>query len=699
MILSWYLRTILNQSLIKKQIQMMNKKLSNPKNKRKAVFLLSIFLLVLSMAGQVKANESLPNVKVNYKSEFYDIQFETEKINEQQYLYKVIATANGLGKCQSTFLSNKENLNLSFLLNDEIIGSNEFLSINPKDGYSFGCMANNTISVFLNKKLNVDNEKQSNSKPITDKRADKKARKQRKKKHYKKQILSSKKERKSSLAVKDSIHQNTDIYIDGAKTTKKEIDKAVDVKDIDKVSIAKDTLKTGTIKRRISISTKREKMNVNVDAYSLNTIIDEYKYNQFISSSKTKYYIDGMPVGKQSFTAKKEKGAYYLLLFVTENEDGKAQNQKLSILTKEINAYSKEELNKIKNIHLLPPPSPSVPPSIDAYSRNTNTGKAKNDISVLMFSDNSKIDLNKYNQLINNPKTKYYIDGNTINKQEFINKKNKSDYESLWFIESKKDNQAQKIMSITTKAYNDFSAEELKRIKSVHLFLPPATPPAPNFDEVFENKVNKFYLNGEEISWGEAQKYKTNKARRRLSVYQKKGYTAVAIHTKDSKLGEQIVDFVEEKPDGSKKTHYSTIVEKKTTEYYTTRSMNEDGPPPTPQTKKEEAINYNFVENKPKYPNGDEALIGEIQQKMTMPESLKSNPEFKRGVLVTRFVVEKDGSVQRVKLVKNIKGCTECEKKVKSILTNLKHKFTTGTQNGKPVQVWYTLPILLKNTK
>lgn len=374
-----------NQSLIKKRIQMMNKKLSNPKNMWKAVFLLPILLLVLSMAGQVRANvNGVHNSGIEAESK-------TEK---------------------EPFISTNKKV------------ERKILEMKPSD---------------------------------------------------------FKREQKI-----DTLPPNIDIYIDGKKT-EKELNEAINANNIGEVQIDKKN-------SRIDITTKKRMENVNVEVYPVTSNIEGEQYQRFLNGSNTKYFIDGDKVSKRTFIKKKDQKNYKYLLLISDKGE-KEQGQKMSIFTRNFNEYSKEELDKIKNIHFLPPPPPPAPPA------------------------------------------------------------------------------------------------------------PPEMP---------------------------------------------------------------------------------------------TSGSGTPPPPPAPPTTKNKAINYPLVEQKPEYPNGTIALRKEVQQKMTMPESLKLNSEFKRGTLVARFVIEKNGSVQQVKLVKNIEGCVECEQQVKEIFTNLNGTFSPGLQNNKPVRVWYTFPIVLK---
>lgn len=80
-----------------------------------------------------------------------------------------------------------------------------------------------------------------------------------------------------------------------------------------------------------------------------------------------------------------------------------------------------------------------------------------------------------------------------------------------------------------------------------------------------------------------------------------------------------------------------------------------------------------------------------IAQEMQYPQTAKENGI--EGKVVVKFVVEKDGSVGDVKVVRSIHPDLDAEAvRVCKALTG----FSPGMQNGQAVRVWYTLPIKFK---
>lgn len=94
------------------------------------------------------------------------------------------------------------------------------------------------------------------------------------------------------------------------------------------------------------------------------------------------------------------------------------------------------------------------------------------------------------------------------------------------------------------------------------------------------------------------------------------------------------------------------------------------------------------VEQDPQFPGGMKELLKYLQKNVHYPPAAqRANIE---GKVVVQFVVEKDGSVGQVKVLKSVGfGCDEeAVRVVKSM-----PKWAPGKQNGRAVRVYYTLPV------
>jgi len=63
------------------------------------------------------------------------------------------------------------------------------------------------------------------------------------------------------------------------------------------------------------------------------------------------------------------------------------------------------------------------------------------------------------------------------------------------------------------------------------------------------------------------------------------------------------------------------------------------------------------------------------------------------GRVIVKFVVNEDGNVSDVQIVRGIGG--GCDEEAKRVVQSMP-KWKPGKQNGKPVKVYFTLPIVFK---
>ena len=93
----------------------------------------------------------------------------------------------------------------------------------------------------------------------------------------------------------------------------------------------------------------------------------------------------------------------------------------------------------------------------------------------------------------------------------------------------------------------------------------------------------------------------------------------------------------------------------------------------------------------PEFPGGDGELIKFIQKNLRYPHKEKS--EGVEGKVMVRFIVMEDGSASDTKIIRSISPAMDEEAlRIISILP----KFKPGTQEGKPVRVYFNLPVIFK---
>ena len=100
---------------------------------------------------------------------------------------------------------------------------------------------------------------------------------------------------------------------------------------------------------------------------------------------------------------------------------------------------------------------------------------------------------------------------------------------------------------------------------------------------------------------------------------------------------------------------------------------------------------YNNVEVMPEFPGGMEAMMKYLSENIKYPEQAKEKNT--QGRVLVTFIVEKNGSISDVKVVKGIgNGCDEEAVRVISAMP----KWKPGMQNGKKVRVNFAIPISFK---
>lgn len=97
---------------------------------------------------------------------------------------------------------------------------------------------------------------------------------------------------------------------------------------------------------------------------------------------------------------------------------------------------------------------------------------------------------------------------------------------------------------------------------------------------------------------------------------------------------------------------------------------------------------YDVVEEMPSFVGGNSALIDYIKNNLRYPLVAKENGV--QGRVLVSFVVEKDGSLSGVKVVRSVDPSLEKEAKR---LVEAMPKWNAGKQNGSCVRVRYNVPI------
>lgn len=99
---------------------------------------------------------------------------------------------------------------------------------------------------------------------------------------------------------------------------------------------------------------------------------------------------------------------------------------------------------------------------------------------------------------------------------------------------------------------------------------------------------------------------------------------------------------------------------------------------------------FSVVEEMPEFPGGAMEMMKHIQKNIRYPEVAKEVGISGRCFL--RFVVNTDGTITNIQILKGVTGCSACNKEAVRVIQTMP-KWKPGTQNGKPVSVFFNLPI------
>jgi len=104
-----------------------------------------------------------------------------------------------------------------------------------------------------------------------------------------------------------------------------------------------------------------------------------------------------------------------------------------------------------------------------------------------------------------------------------------------------------------------------------------------------------------------------------------------------------------------------------------------------------EAEVFTIVEEMPAYPGGDQKLYEYLGKNIKYPQIARETGV--QGRVFVNFVVEPDGSVSNVKVMRGIGG--GCDEEAMRVIKTMP-KWKPGKQRGKAVRVTYTIPVVFK---
>jgi periplasmic protein TonB len=113
-------------------------------------------------------------------------------------------------------------------------------------------------------------------------------------------------------------------------------------------------------------------------------------------------------------------------------------------------------------------------------------------------------------------------------------------------------------------------------------------------------------------------------------------------------------------------------------------------PPDEPKeaVKKEEETTFLIVEQMPEFKDGEKAMFRYLAENFKIPALARENGI--EGTVYVSFVINKDGDVRDVTIKRGISG--GCNEEAVRVVSSMP-KWKPGRQNGKAVNVAFTLPI------
>ncbi len=102
---------------------------------------------------------------------------------------------------------------------------------------------------------------------------------------------------------------------------------------------------------------------------------------------------------------------------------------------------------------------------------------------------------------------------------------------------------------------------------------------------------------------------------------------------------------------------------------------------------------FTNVEVLPEYPGGIEAFYKWLSKTLVYPPMARENNI--QGRVTVNFVVEKDGSLTDIKVLRGVAGGADLDAEAVRVLKK-SQKWKPGIQNGRPVRVSYSVPVMFQ---
>lgn len=106
-----------------------------------------------------------------------------------------------------------------------------------------------------------------------------------------------------------------------------------------------------------------------------------------------------------------------------------------------------------------------------------------------------------------------------------------------------------------------------------------------------------------------------------------------------------------------------------------------------------EPVILDVVEEPADFPGGKEAMNQYLKDNLKYPEEAKKKGI--EGKTYVRFVISESGNISNVRVARGVQDCPECDAEAVRVVKAMPN-WIPGKNNGRPVNMWYNLPIAFK---
>ncbi len=113
-------------------------------------------------------------------------------------------------------------------------------------------------------------------------------------------------------------------------------------------------------------------------------------------------------------------------------------------------------------------------------------------------------------------------------------------------------------------------------------------------------------------------------------------------------------------------------------------------PPPPPVIEKKDPVIETVVDEFAEFPGGRKALVKFLQENIQYPDIARELGLSGKSVL--KFVVNTDGTIKTVSIVRGMKDCKECDNEAVRVVRKMP-RWTPAKKSGKTVASYFILPV------